>query len=55
MGMVVTLFLALALTTIGYAAFGQGGGVAGMVFFGVLLIGAAIRVLQAATQNSDLR
>jgi hypothetical protein len=29
---------------IGYAAFGQGGGVAGMVFFLVLLIGAAIRV-----------
>ncbi len=51
MGMVVTLFLALALTVIGYAAFGQGGGVAGMVFFGVLLIGAALRVLQP--QKSD--
>lgn len=51
MGMVVTLFLALALTVIGYAVFGQGGGVAGMVFFGVLLIGAALRVLQP--QKSD--
>lgn len=55
MGMVVTLFLAIALTTIGYAAFGQGGGVAGMVFLGVLLIGAAFRVLQATVSNSDLR
>lgn len=51
MGMVVSLFLALALTMIGYAVFGQGGGVAGLVFFGVLLIGAALRVLQP--QKSD--
>ena len=47
MGMVVTLFLAIAATLIGYAAFGQGGGVAGMVFFLVLLIGAVVRLLQA--------
>lgn len=47
MGMVVTFFLALAVTVIGYAAFGQGGGVAGMVFFAVLLVGAVIRVLQS--------
>lgn len=45
MGMVVTLFLALAAMVLSYA-FGQGGPVAGMVFFGVLLIGAAMRVLQ---------
>lgn len=44
MGMVVTLFLALAATTVSYA-FGQGGPVAGLVFFTVLLIGAAIRIL----------
>jgi hypothetical protein len=44
--MVVTLFLAIAATLVGYAAFGQGGGVAGMVFFLVLLIGAAVRTLQ---------
>jgi hypothetical protein len=43
--MVVTLFLALAATTISYAL-GQGGPVAGMVFFSVLLIGAVIRVSQ---------
>jgi ribose/xylose/arabinose/galactoside ABC-type transport system permease subunit len=49
--MVVTLFLAIAAMVIGYAAFGQGGGVAGMVFFGVLLIGAIVRILQP--QKSD--
>ena len=46
MGMVITLFLALATTTVGYSVFGQGGGVAGLIFFGILLIGASIRVLQ---------
>jgi prepilin signal peptidase PulO-like enzyme (type II secretory pathway) len=46
MGMVVTLFLAVAAMVVGYAAFGQGGGVAGMVFFGILIIGAAIRTLK---------
>ena len=46
MGMVVTLFLAVAAMVIGYAAFGQGGGVAGLIFFSVLIIGAAIRTLK---------
>jgi ribose/xylose/arabinose/galactoside ABC-type transport system permease subunit len=55
MGMVVTLFLALAAMVIGYAAFGQGGGVAGMVFFGVLLLGAIARLLQNAVSNADVR
>lgn len=55
MGMVVTLFLALAAMVVGYAAFGQGGGVAGLVFFGVLLIGAVVRVLAPAKENVDLR
>ena len=44
MGMVVTLFLALAAMT-RRPTLGQGGAVAGLVFFTVLLIGAAIRVL----------
>jgi len=44
--MVVTLFLAIATTLVGYAVFGQGGGVAGMVFFAVLLVGAVVRLLQ---------
>ncbi len=45
MGLVVTLFLALAATTVSYA-FGQGGPVAGLVFLTVLFIGAALRVVQ---------
>ena len=45
MGMVVTLFLALAATTLSYA-FGQGGPIAGLVFFTVLLIGGTMRVFQ---------
>ena len=39
MGMVVSLFLALAAMVIVYAWLGQGGAVAGLIFFGVLLIG----------------
>jgi hypothetical protein len=46
MGMVVTLFLALATMIVAYAVLGQGGAVAGLIFIGVLLIGASIRVLQ---------
>lgn len=45
MGMVVTLFLALAAMAVSYAL-GQGGPVAGLVFFSVLLIGAIARVLK---------
>jgi hypothetical protein len=45
MGMVVTLFLALAAMTVSYAL-GQGGPVAGLVFLAVLFIGAAIRIAQ---------
>jgi hypothetical protein len=46
MGMVVTLFLGIAAMVIGYAWLGQGGPVAGLVFFGILLLGAMIRVFQ---------
>lgn len=45
MGLVVSLFLALAAMTVSYAL-GQGGPVAGLVFFTVLLIGAVIRISQ---------
>ena len=45
MGMVVTLFLALAAMTVSYAV-GQGGPVAGLVFATVLLVGALFRVLR---------
>jgi hypothetical protein len=47
MGLAVSLFLALAATTISYAL-GQGGPVAGMVFFSVLLIGAVINLARTA-------
>lgn len=46
MGMVVSLFAALGATTIVYAWLGQGGGVSGLIFFGVLLVGATIRLLR---------
>jgi hypothetical protein len=46
MGMVITLFLALATMIVAYAVLGQGGGVAALIFFGILLIGASVRVLQ---------
>ncbi|HET7053704.1 MAG TPA: hypothetical protein VFI09_07300 [Solirubrobacterales bacterium] len=48
MGMVVSLFAALGATTIVYAWLGQGGGVSGLVFFGILLIGATIKVFRPA-------
>jgi hypothetical protein len=44
--MVVTLFSALAATTIVYAWLGQGGGVSGLIFFGILLLGATIQVFR---------
>lgn len=53
MGMVVTLFLALAAMVIGYAWLGQGGGVAGLIFFGVMLIGAAIRIMAPKPDASE--
>ncbi|HET8640024.1 MAG TPA: hypothetical protein VFL89_07260 [Solirubrobacterales bacterium] len=45
MGLVISLFLALAAMTVSYAL-GQGGPVAGLVFLTVLFIGAVIRVVQ---------
>ena len=51
MGMVVTLFLAIAAMAISYAL-GQGGPVAGMVFATVLLIGAALRVVRPQPDGS---
>ncbi|MFN8217494.1 MAG: hypothetical protein U0R71_12955 [Solirubrobacterales bacterium] len=42
MKLTVTLFLAIAAMVIIYAWLGQGGGVSGLIFFGVLLIGGII-------------
>ena len=49
MGMVITLFLALATTTVVYAVLDQGGGVSGLIFFGILVIGATIRVFSPSS------
>ena len=43
--MVVTLFLALAATVVSYA-FGQGGPVAGLIFFVILTIGALLKLTE---------
>lgn len=48
MTMPVTFFLALAAMVVSYAL-GQGGPVAGLVFFTVLLIGAVMRLVQPKT------
>jgi hypothetical protein len=52
MGMVVSLFLAIAAMVVIYGWLGQGGGVAAIVFFGVLLVGAAIRVFGPQSGDS---
>lgn len=46
MGMVVTLFLALGAMVTVYGWLGQGGGVSGLIFFGVLLLGAIMKIVQ---------
>ena len=51
MGIVVSLFAALGATTIIYAWLGQGGGVSGLIFFGVLLLGATITQLRRAAKS----
>jgi hypothetical protein len=43
MGIVVSLFLAIAAMVIVYAWLGQGGAVSGLIFFGVLLIGVIVK------------
>jgi small neutral amino acid transporter SnatA (MarC family) len=45
MFLAVWTFLALAVTTIIYAWLGQGGGVAGLVFFGVMLLGVIVHMV----------
>ncbi len=50
MGMVVSLFCAIAAMVIVYGWLGQGGPVSGLIFFGVMLIGAVIRI---ATPSGD--
>ncbi|HVV89629.1 MAG TPA: hypothetical protein VHB53_03955 [Solirubrobacterales bacterium] len=54
MFMAVWTFLAIAVTTIIYAWLGQGGGVSGLIFFGVMLVGVIIKVVLGAIAPSDL-
>ncbi len=44
MFMAVWTFLAIAVTLIIYAWLGQGGGVSGLIFFGLMLVGVIIKV-----------
>jgi hypothetical protein len=48
MFLAVWTFIALAVTTIIYAWLGQGGGVSGLVFFGVMLIGVIVNMVLPA-------
>ena len=43
MTLVVTLFIALSAMVVSYA-FGQGGPVAGLVFFTIMLVGAIVKL-----------
>ncbi len=50
MTLVVTLFLAISAMVVSYA-FGQGGPVAGLVFFGILLIGGLVKLTAPAREK----
>ncbi len=54
MSMVVSTFLAIAVTVIIYAWLGQGGGVSGLIFFGILLLGGIYRVFGPKPQSKQL-
>jgi hypothetical protein len=45
MGLVVTLFIAVSAMVVSYA-FGQGGPVAGLVFFAIMLIGSIVKLTE---------
>jgi uncharacterized membrane protein len=55
MFMAVWTFIALAITTIIYAWLGQGGGVSGLIFFGIMLIAVIAKVVLRgiAPANAD--
>ncbi len=53
MFMAVWTFLALAVTLIIYAWLGQGGGVSGLIFFGVMLIGVIVNLALAPTRATE--
>ena len=45
MFLAVWTFIAIAVTMIVYAWLGQGGGVSGLIFFGVMLIGVIAKMV----------
>jgi hypothetical protein len=49
----VWTFIALAITTIIYAWLGQGGGVAGLVFFGIMLIAVILKMVLGTIAPSN--
>ncbi len=53
MFLAVWTFLALAVTTIIYAWLGQGGGVSGLIFFGVMLIGVIVNMALAPSRGTS--
>jgi hypothetical protein len=53
MFMAVWTFLALAVTTIIYAWLGQGGGVSGLIFFGIMLVAVILKVALGAIAPSS--
>ena len=53
MFLAVWTFIALAVTTIIYAWLGQGGGVSGLVFFGIMLIGVILNMVLRAIAPSN--
>jgi hypothetical protein len=53
MFMAVWTFLALAVTMLIYAWLGQGGGVSGLIFFGVMLIGVVIKVATGSSTTVE--
>jgi len=48
----VWTFIALAVTTIIYAWLGQGGGVSGLIFFGIMLVAVILKVVLGALAPS---
>ncbi len=53
MKMTVSLFLAIAVMVIAYGWLGQGGGVAGLIFFGILLVGGILTAFAPKTGSGS--
>jgi uncharacterized membrane protein len=53
MFLAVWTFLALAVTMIIYAWLGQGGGVSGLIFFGMMLIGVIANMALAPSRSTS--